>query len=161
MNPRRVNAAGHVLALRPEGDDATAADWSSEIVLLGGDPGGGRRRLRRKARRPGWWPRRHRAGGDGAGRLWIGTDQQGALTPTADGLFVAAPPGNAVTAAYFAPRGAAIGGAVAVGGTLFIAVRHPGAEPGASFDRPGTRWPGQRPDSLPQTTLVSLTRTGG
>ncbi len=43
LNPRRVNAAGHVLGFRPEGGDAAAADWSSEIVLLGGNPavGGG------------------------------------------------------------------------------------------------------------------------
>lgn len=159
LNPRRVNAAGHVLGFRPEGGDAAAADWSSEIVLLGGNPavGGGVYPEDLQA----WLAAPHALACDGAGRLWIGTDQQGAPSPTADGVFVAAPPGNAVTAAYFAPRGAAIGGAVAVDGTLFVAVRHPGAEPGASFDRPGTRWPGQRPNSLPQTTLVSLTRTGG
>ena len=158
FNPRRGNAAGHVLGFRPEGGDAATADWSSEIMLLGGNPavGGGVYPEDSLA----WLAAPQSLACDAAGRLWIGTDQQGSPSSTADGVFVAAPPGNVVTAAYFAPRGAAIGGAVAVDGTLFVAVRHPGAEPGASFDRPATRWPGQRPDLPPQTTLVSLTRTG-
>ena len=94
-----------------------------------------------------WLAAPHSLARDEAGRLWIGTDQQGALSATADGVFVATPPGYALTAAYFAPRGAAIGGAVSVDGTLLVAVRHPGAEPGASFDHPGTDWPGLRPAS--------------
>ena len=94
---------------------------------------------------------------DPSGRLWIGTDQQGALSATADGLFVATPPGNALTAVCFAPRGGAIGGAVVVDGTVFTAIRHPGAEPGASFDRPGTPWPGTKPGQKPRTAVVSLT----
>jgi secreted PhoX family phosphatase len=157
FNPRAANAAGHVLAFHPEGEDVTAADWTGEIVLLGGNPaeGGGVTPEGSRA----WLAAPCSVGRDAAGRLWIGTDQQGVLSATADGLFVATPPGNALAAAYFAPRGAAIGGAVAVGDTVFTAVRHPGAEPGASFDRPGTRWPGMKPDTPPQTALVALTPT--
>ena len=156
FNPRPGNAAGHVLAFHPDGDDATAAEWASEVVLLGGDPaeGGGITPEGSQA----WLVAPHSLGRDAAGRLWIGTDQQGALTATADGVFVATPPGNALTAGYAAPRGAAIGGVVAASGTLFTAVRHPGAEPGASFGRPGTNWPGSKPGQPPRTTLVSLSK---
>jgi secreted PhoX family phosphatase len=159
LNPRTRNAGGHVLGLRPRGGDAAATEWSSDIVLLGGNPaeGGGVYPEGSQA----WLAAPQALARDAAGRLWIGTDQGGALSPTADGVFVTAPSGNALGAAYFAPRGAAIGGAVAVDGTLFVAVRHPGAEQGASFDRPGTVWPGLRPGLPPQSALVSLTRTGG
>lgn len=155
FNPRTANAAGHLLAFHPDGNDATAAEWSSEIVLLGGDPasGGGVYPEGSQA----WLAAPCSLGRDATGRLWIGTDQQGALSATADGLFVATPPGNALTAVCFAPRGGAIGGAVVVDGTVFTAIRHPGAEPGASFDRPGTPWPGTKPGQKPRTAVVSLT----
>lgn len=159
FNPRTRNAAGHVLAFRPDGDDAAATEWSGDIVLLGGDPAGGGGVYPEGSK--AWLVAPRALARDAAGRLWIGTDQQGALSPTADGVFLITPPGNALTAAYFAPRGAAIGGAACADGTLFAAVRHPGAEPGASFDRPGTRWPGFRPDLPPQSTVVSLVRPGG
>jgi hypothetical protein len=157
FNPRAGNAAGHVLVFRPADDDAAGAVWSGDIVLLGGDPaeGGGVYPEGSQA----WLAAPSSVGCDAEGRLWIGTDQQGAISSTADGLFVVTPPGNALTAVYFAPRGAAIGGAVAGSGTLFTAVRHPGAEPGANFDHPGTGWPGLVPGQPPQTTLVSLTRS--
>jgi hypothetical protein len=156
FNPRTGNAAGHVLAFRPDGDDPTAAAWASEIVLLGGDPaeGGGVTADGSQA----WLVAPHSLGRDAEGRLWIATDQQGALSATADGLFAATPPGYALTAAYAAPRGAALGGVVAAASTLFTAVRHPGAGPGAGFDRPGTNWPGSTPALPPRATLVSLTR---
>jgi secreted PhoX family phosphatase len=158
FNPRARNPAGHVLGFRPEGDDAAAAAWAGEILLLGGDPaeGGGVYPDGSRA----WLSAPHSLARDAAGRLWIGTNQQGSLSATADGVFVATPPRYALAAAYFAPRGAAIGGAVPIDGTLLVAVRHPGAEPGASFDHPGTSWPGLKPGEPPQTTLVGLTWAG-
>ena len=147
-----------MLGFRPEGDDSTAATWSGEILLLGGDPAEGRGAYPEDSR--AWLAAPHALARDATGRLWIGTDQQGALSTTADGVFVATPPGYALTAAYVAPRGAAIGGVVPIDGTLIVAVRHPGAEPGASFDHPGTAWPVLKPGQPPRTTLVSLTWTG-
>ena len=156
FNPRRDNVAGHVLALRPLTGDPAGAAWSGEIVLLGGDPGLGEGVTRDRS--PAWLVAPAALGRDTAGRLWIGTDQQGAVSATADGLFVAGAEGSGLAAVCLAPRGAAIGGAVAADGALFAALRHPGAEPGASFEHPGTRWPGLKPDQPPRTALVALTR---
>ncbi|MFN3449438.1 MAG: phosphatase, partial [Roseococcus sp.] len=61
---------------------------------------------------------------------------------------------------YAAPRAADLGG-VAVspdGGTLFAGVRRPGAEQGASFERPATRWPEFTPGQPPRSAIVSLVR---
>jgi secreted PhoX family phosphatase len=62
--------------------------------------------------------------------------------------------------AYAAPRGAGIGGAVLSprGDTIFVLVRTPGAEEGATFDRPTTRWPEFRPGIPPRTTVIALSR---
>jgi secreted PhoX family phosphatase len=85
------------------------------------------------------------------------------VTDTADGLFImqtAGPSPFLISTAYLAPIGAAIGGAAfdGVNGTVFAAVRHPGATPSASFSFPATRWPTLAPNMPPQTTLIGLVR---
>ena len=103
---------------------------------------------------------------DGRGRAWIGTDRAGFVGAQADGLFVCDldGPGRGVPLpVYGAPRAAAIGGAALTpdGEVLFTAVRHPGAEPGARFERPGTRWPAFAPGVPPRSALLGLQRASG
>ena len=101
---------------------------------------------------------------DSQGQLWVGTNQNGAVTATADGLFTlqtAGPSKYLLNTAYLAPTGAAIGAAAfdAATKSIFSVVRHPGATPSASFAAPATRWPTMKPTMPPQTTFIVLTNT--
>lgn len=103
---------------------------------------------------------------DARSRLWIGTDRAGRPGPGADAAFVCAlegPSRGIPRPAYAAPRAAGIGGAATTPGedAALVLVRTPGAEPGASFDRPATRWPAFEARTPPRTALVALTRQGG
>ncbi len=154
FNPRTHNGAGHILSLTPKGGDLAADSWSAEIVLLAGDP----------ARNDGIYPEDSdtwlsnpiAVTADAAGALWIATARAGLRT----GLYRAAPQTRALSAPYLAPRGASMGGVVAVGTSLITAVRHPGSDDGASFAHPTTRWPTVAPGMPPQTTVVSLLPRG-
>jgi hypothetical protein len=98
---------------------------------------------------------------DPQGRLWIGTAQGfgQAQSGIADGLFLLAA-GGPPRRVYAAPRGAAVGGAAFAGtgaeATMIAAVRRPGAERGATFAAPVTRWPSFDPAEPPRSTLITL-----
>src|SRR5207237_9939600 len=103
---------------------------------------------------------------DGRGRAWIGTDRGGRIGAQAEGLFVcdlSGPSRGIPLPVYGAPRGGSVGGAAvtADGGAMFTTIRHPGAEPGASFDRPGTRWPEFQAGVPPRSVLAGLSRVAG
>jgi secreted PhoX family phosphatase len=103
---------------------------------------------------------------DGRGRLWVGTDRAGRPGAAADAVFVChldAPQRGIPVPAYAAPRAAGIGGAATTPeeDALLVLVRTPGAEPGASFDRPATRWPAFEARIPPRTTLAIIARQGG
>ncbi len=95
---------------------------------------------------------------DARGRVLLGTLGEGRVGAQAQALF--ALEGGAPSLLYVAPRAADLGGAAVSpdGGTLFAAVRRPGAEQGASFDRPATRWPEFTPGQPPRSAIVSLAR---
>ncbi len=165
LNPRAGNAAGHVLAFHPEGGDLAAAAFAAEVALLGGDPKQDAT-ARYGAGSPAWLARPATLSFDPAGRLWIGSDQGGEISATADGLYamdVRGPGRYVLEAAYFAPLGAAVGGVgfSPKGRSGFAMVRHPGAVAGADFARPATRWPTVRPGMPPQSALIGLARRDG
>ncbi len=162
LNPRSGNGAGHVLALTPAGNDLAATRFDGHIVLLGGNPNTDPT----AHYTPGslaWLRSPYALDFDAAHRLYIGTDQGGAVTDTADGLFSMTVSGYgryALDMVYLAPIGGAIGAAAfgPQGRTLFTIARHPGATPNADFANPATRWPTVQPTMPPQTTMVALTR---
>lgn len=161
LNPRAGNGAGHIVALAPQGGDLGAKRFTGSIVLLGGNPNNDPT-ARYTPGSQAWLRAPYTLGFDDRHRLYVGTDQGGAVTDTADGLFVMSVSGYgkyALRELYLAPIGGAVGGtAFAPGGrTFFTVARHPGATPYADFDHPATRWPTVRPDMPPQTTMVSLT----
>ena len=95
---------------------------------------------------------------DARGRVLLGTQGDGRVGGRAQGLF--ALEGASLSTLYAAPRAADLGGAAVSpdGGTIFAAVRRPGAEQGSSFDRPATRWPEFTPGRPPRSAIVSLVR---
>ncbi len=163
LNPRAADDNGHVLVFTPPGGDLTASQFPGRLILAAGDPA----TTEGTQYAPGsdcWLTRPRTLNLDPALNLWIGTDQNGAVSATADGLFIMQTGGPSpflLSLAYLAPLGAAIGGAAfdSATGSVFCPVRHPGATPSASFNFPATRWPTLRPNMPPQTTLIGLIRT--
>lgn len=157
LNPRAGNGAGHLLAFAPEGGDLAARRFAGSVVLLGGNPAHDSS-SRYAPGSTAWLRAPSTLDFDGRGRLLIGTDQRGAVTDTADGLFAMRPHGG-LHLLYSAPVGGAVGGAAADphGKTLFTVARHPGATRQAAFAHPATRWPTVQLGMPPQTTMVSLT----
>lgn len=162
LNPRSGNGSGHVLALRPAGGDLAAPRFAGEVVLLGGDPARDPS-ARYAAGSQAWLRAPYSLNFGPADRLYVGTDQGGALSDTADGLFamdVAGYGRYALSNLYLAPVGGAIGAAAfgPLGHTVFTVARHPGATPNARYANPATRWPTVQDSMPPQTTLVALAR---
>ncbi|HQT45975.1 MAG: hypothetical protein B7X08_02965 [Acidocella sp. 20-63-7] len=160
LNPRVSDGNGHIVQFTVPGGDITAKNFAGSVVLAAGNPArdSGTRYTPGSV---GWFTRPCTLSLDPAQNLWIGTDQRGAVSVTADGLFImqtGGPSPYLISTAYLAPIGAALGGAAfdAPTGTCFAAVRHPGATPGASFDHPATRWPTLLPTMPPQTTVIGL-----
>lgn len=160
LNPRSGNGAGHVLALMPAGGDLAAKRFAGRVVLLGGNPARDPS-ARYTAGSQAWLRAPYTLNFGPAGRLYVGTDQGGAVSDTADGLFVMDVAGYgryALRNLYLAPVGGAIGAAAfgPLGHTVFTVARHPGATPDASFADPATRWPTVEAGMPPQTTMVAL-----
>jgi secreted PhoX family phosphatase len=162
LNPRAGDGNGHVIAFHPPNGDPTAMNFPAEIAIAAGNPATAQF-TQYTAGSNCWFTQPRTLNLDAAGQLWIGTDQGGAVSATADGLFIMQTGGPSkflIAQAYLAPIGAAIGGAAfdAHTGTVFGMVRHPGATPTASFDAPATRWPTLRPDTPPQSTVIGLVK---
>ncbi|MFQ3622406.1 MAG: alkaline phosphatase PhoX, partial [Acetobacteraceae bacterium] len=169
LNPRPINTPGHVVEILPANGDHAAATATGAVLILGGDPAQPGSTARYGEGSRVWLAAPAVLEVDARGRLLIGT-AQGALqasTGIADGVFVC---GTAAGAArgvvgllYAAPRAASIGGIRLSpdGATLFSVVRTPGAEPGADFTRPATRWPAFEPALPPRTTVIAIARSAG
>lgn len=162
LNPRPGPHPGHVLELT---GDPGAERMAARVLFLAGDAaeGGLYGRDQPVAAVP-----RHPAAlhVDARGRLWVGTDRAGRPGAAADAVFACDldGPGRAVLLpAYAAPRGAGIGGVAATpeADGLLVLARAPGAEPGASFERPATRWPAFEPRTPPRSALLALARQAG
>lgn len=160
--------AGHVIEITPSGEDDAAETARAVLLFAAGDPRDPAARYGGAGLPPGSaFPLNpDTVAVDARGRAWIGTDNGGVVRAQAEGLYLCEldGPGRGVPLpAYGAPRAASIGGAALPpdGEILFAAVRHPGAEPGASFERPATRWPQFEPGVPPRTTLIGLTRLAG
>lgn len=129
-----------VMSLAPDGGDPGAAGMAGSMINMRG------------------LGAVQTATADARGRLLIGTDPGGPVGTRAQTLW--ALEGGHATALYGAARGAGIGGAVVSpdGGTIFTVARRPGAEPGASFNRPATRWPEFEAGMPPRSALLALAR---
>lgn len=156
---------GQVLEIELAGGDPAAPTAAVRVLLAGGDPQAGARG-RGPVPETSWPLFPATLTLDGEDLLWIGTDRGGRVGEVPDALFacpLSGPSRGLPLPAYAAPRAAGIGGAVPSpgGDTLFAVVRTPGAEEGASLDRPTTRWPEFRPGVPPRTTVIALSRADG
>ncbi len=153
---------GHVLEIRPAGGDHAAPEAASALLFAAGDPAGpGRYGGSGLAPGSAFPERPDCVAIDARGRAWIGTALAGEIRAQAAGIFAVpleGPQRGVPAAVYGAPRGATIGGLALPpeGGMLLAGVRHPGAGPGQSFARPGTRWPQFQPGIPPRSTLIGL-----
>lgn len=160
LNPRIGCDDGHVVQFTLPDSDPTAKTFTGSLALVAGNPA----MVKGTQYGPGseaWLRKPQNLAIDPAGNLWVGTNQHGDTTQTADGLFVmqtTGPAQGALAYAYLAPIGAAAGGVAfdAATKTAIGAVRHPGAMPNSSFANPATRWPTLRPNMPPQTTIIGL-----
>jgi uncharacterized protein len=160
LNPRSDDDNGHILVFAPPNGDVTAKTFPGNLAIAAGNPDTAQFTQYTRGS-DAWLTKPRTLNLDASGQLWIGTDQRGRVSDTADGLFImqtAGPSTYLLDTAYLAPIGAAIGGAAfdAASKTVFASVRHPGATPTASFDAPATRWPTLQPTMPPQTTVIGL-----
>ncbi|SDC53424.1 PhoX family protein [Belnapia rosea] len=160
--------AGHVLEFSADGGDDGGAGAAARLLFAAGNQRSPQARYGAAGLPAGSaWPENpDTVTVDARGRAWIGTNRGGRVGQQAEGLYacdLAGPDRGVPVPIYGAPRGASVGGAALTpdGETLFTAIRHPGAEPGATFDRPGTRWPEFEPGVPPRSVLAGLVRTAG
>lgn len=160
LNPRAGDDNGHIVFFAPPHGDVTAQSFAGRLALMAGNPAT-TPLSQYTAGSTAWLKNPRTLNLDPFGQLWIGTDQRGHVSDTADGLFTMQTNGPnrfLLSAAYLAPIGAAIGGAAfdTDTRTIFSVARHPGATPQANFDQPATRWPTLQPNMPPQTTVIGL-----
>ena len=170
-NPRAKNIFGHILELAPpvaggETPDHAADEFRWDIFLLGGDPSdaGSGARYHPEISRDGWLTTPDNIAFDSRGRMWIATDGAND-NGFADGVWASdvEGPGRALTRHFLhAPRGAELCGPCFTpdDATLFVAVQHPGQEPGSTFDAPSTRWPDFKDAIPPRPAIVAITARG-
>ncbi len=171
VNPRANNAHGHIVEIIPPKSDgkidhaAAEAKWS--IFLLAGKPGiDAGARYHRMTSDNGWLSCPDNCAFDSKGRIWIATDGAPVAAGIADGLWAAdvSGYGRGLTRLFFqAPTGAEVCGPLMAPGdqTLFLAIQHPGEDPGSTFEKPSTRWPDFKDGVPPRPSIVVVTKKGG
>ena len=175
-NPRRHNAAGHILEILPPREAAGARHWADDfrwdLLLQGGDPGasGDDKGVYGNGASPQgasqfWLTNPDNLAFDPSGRLWIATDGMEDFG-YADGLWCTeteGPERGLPRQLFQCPRGAELCGPAFTpdGESLFVAVQHPADEDGSHYASPSTRWPDFNKDSPPRPAVVAITREGG
>ncbi|MFA9459220.1 PhoX family protein [Thiohalorhabdus sp. Cl-TMA] len=168
-NPRAGNSTGHILEIRVrDGDFANRRDdW--EVLALCGDPAAPAADARwgPGTSGDGWFRNPDNGAVDHGGRLWVATDGNSeAASGRADGIWALETEGPLRGSGrhfYRVPAGAEMCGPCFTPDdeTFFVAVQHPGAAPGASFESPATRWPDFEDTMPPRPAVVAITRQGG
>ena len=163
-NPRAENRFGHIVQIvEPNGDFAsTRSRW--EILVKCGSPddpsvGADWNPLTSEN---GWFGSPDNCAIDPSGRLWIATDGN-EETGAADGLWAMSVAGDrrGTGKAFFrAPVGAEVCGPKFTpdGGSLFLAVQHPGDGEDATFESPRTRWPDFEDGVPPRPSVLAIGR---
>jgi secreted PhoX family phosphatase len=171
-NPRANNTHGHIVEVIPPGAgtdrvDHTATEARWEIFLLAGKPGADSgARYHRATSDNGWLSCPDNCAFDSKGRIWIATDGSPENAGVADGLYAAdtAGYGRALTRLFYqAPTGAEVCGPCFTPDdrTVFLAIQHPGEDPGSTFERPSTRWPDFVDGVPPRPSVIAIVKRDG
>ena len=171
-NPRARNLHGHVIEIIPPGAGTREVDHAAEearwtVFLAAGKPGiDPGAQYHRATSDQGWLSCPDNCAFDRRGRIWISTDGAGAAAGVADGLYAADTEGygRALTRLFYqAPTGAEVCGPCFTPDdtTLFLAIQHPGEDPGSHFGAPSTRWPDFQEGMPPRPSVIAIVRKGG
>ena len=170
-NPRAANAHGHVLEMIPPGAPQRP-DHAAEIMRWGlflraGKPGqDAGAQYHRATGDSGWLSCPDNCAFDSKGRIWIATDGAPGAAGVADGVYVSdtTGPGRALTRLFYqAPTGAEVCGPFILpdDSALFLAIQHPGEDPGSTFEAPSTRWPDFTDGAPPRPSVIVITHSEG
>lgn len=171
-NPRARNVHGHVVEIIPPSAGsarvdhaATEARWG--IFIAAGKPGvDAGAQYHRATSDQGWLSCPDNCAFDKKGRIWISTDGAPENAGVADGLYAAdtAGRGRALTRLFYqAPTGAEVCGPCFTpdNKTIFLAIQHPGEDPGSTFERPSTRWPDFAEGVPPRPSVIAIVKKDG
>ncbi len=171
-NPRAANIHGHIVEIIPPGAGtprvdhaATEARWG--IFLAAGKPGvDPGTQYHRAVSDQGWLSCPDNCAFDSKGRIWIATDGSPENAGVADGLYAADTSGygRALTRLFYqAPTGAEVCGPCFTPDdrTVFLAIQHPGEDPGSTFERPSTRWPDFEEGVPPRPSVIAIVKRDG
>jgi secreted PhoX family phosphatase len=171
-NPRAANVHGHVIEIIPPGAgtprvDHAATEGRWEVFLMAGKPGTDPgARYHRATGEHGWLSCPDNCAFDSKGRIWIATDGAPGAAGVADGIYAADTTGygRALTKLFYqAPTGAEVCGPAFTpdNRTLFLAIQHPGDDPGSTFERPSTRWPDFAEGVPPRPAVIAIVKKDG
>jgi secreted PhoX family phosphatase len=171
-NPRARNLHGHIVEVIPPGAgtgkvDHTAVEARWEIFIAAGKPGvDPGAQYHRATSDSGWLSCPDNCAFDSKGRIWIATDGGPENAGIADGLWAADTSGygRALTRLFYqAPTGAEVCGPrfTPDDRTLFLAIQHPGEDPGSTFETPSTRWPDFVDGAPPRPSVVAIVKKDG
>ncbi|MCA3376665.1 MAG: DUF839 domain-containing protein, partial [Roseomonas sp.] len=163
---------GHIVEIIPPGAGsarvdhaATEARWG--IFIAAGKPGvDAGAQYHRATSDQGWLSCPDNCAFDKKGRIWISTDGAPENAGVADGLYAAdtAGHGRALTRLFYqAPTGAEVCGPCFTpdNKTIFLAIQHPGEDPGSTFERPSTRWPDFAEGVPPRPSVIAIVKKDG
>jgi secreted PhoX family phosphatase len=166
-NPRPDNKWGHIVEITEDGGDHTGTTFRWEMFILAGDP----KDPAQKADYQGHtdvspFAAPDNIAFDDQGRMWVATDGLDDTLGGNDGVFVVETegPGRGRSKQFLSgPAGCEVCGPAFTpdNRTFFCAIQHPGLVDKATYEKPGSRWPDNRPDMPPRPSVVAIYRTDG
>ena len=166
-NPRANNSHGHVIEITPKDSDHGSTEGTWTIFIAAGKPGiDSGARYHRAISENGWFSCPDNCAFDSKGRIFISTDGANTAAGIADGIWIADTEGygRALTRLFYqAPSGAEVCGPVLTPDdrTLFLAIQHPGEDPGSTFEKPSTRWPDFKDGMPPRPSVIAVVKKDG
>jgi hypothetical protein len=166
-NPRARNAHGHIIEMINPNNDHGALEGTWNMFLAAGKPGIDAGVVYHRAvSNSGWLSCPDNVAFDSRGRMYIATDGAPTAAGVADGVYVTdtTGPGRGLTRLFFqAPTGAEVCGPLLTPDdqTMFLAIQHPGEDPGSTFETPSTRWPDFQAGMPPRPSVIAITKKGG